>query len=119
VCRTLRDEATKRSGVLPADARSRFVEGFAASGKGGIEVGPSQAAAPSGVPADVAAKIHLVGQQVFEHGYVRAMHPTLILPVAAAFLAAALCLLATRHTTSPQAGGPPASPTTEAAAATG
>ena len=104
---TLRDEATKRSGALPADVRSRFVEGFAASAKGGIEVGPSHAAAPSGVPAEVAAKIQQVGLEVFQHGYVRAMHPTLILPIAAAFVAAALCLLATRHTTGPQAGGPP------------
>jgi hypothetical protein len=43
------------------------------------------------------------------------MHPTLILPVAAAFVAAALCLLATRHTTSPQAGGGVASPAAEGA----
>jgi EmrB/QacA subfamily drug resistance transporter len=114
---TLRDEATKRSGALPGDVRSQFVEGFAASAKGGIEVGPSQAAAPSGVPAEVAAKIQQVGLEVFQHGYVRAMHPALILPIAAAFVAAALCLLATRHTTSPQAGGPNSSPTTEGASA--
>jgi EmrB/QacA subfamily drug resistance transporter len=114
---TLRDEATKRSGTLPADVRSQFVEGFAASAKGGIEVGPSHAAAPSGVPAEVAAKIQQVGLEVFQHGYVRAMHPALILPIAAAFVAAALCLLATRHTTSPQAGGPNSSPTTEGASA--
>jgi EmrB/QacA subfamily drug resistance transporter len=115
---TLRDEATKRSGALPADVRSRFVEGFAASAKGGIEVGPSHAAAPSGVPAEVAAKIQQVGLEVFQHGYVRAMHPTLILPIAAAFVASALCLLATRHTTSPQASDPTTSPTTEGASAT-
>jgi hypothetical protein len=117
---TLRDEATKRSGALPADVRSRFVEGFAAGAKGGIEVGPSHAAAPSGLPAGVAAKIQQVGLEVFQHGYARAMHPTLILPIAAAFVASALCLLATRHTTSPQASGP-SSPTTEGtpAAATG
>jgi EmrB/QacA subfamily drug resistance transporter len=109
---TLRDEATKRSGALPADVRNQFIEGFAASAKGGIEVGPSNAAVPSGVPADVAAKIQQVGLQVFEHGYVRAMHPTLILPVAAALVAAALCLLATRHTNSAQAA-----PTAEGTAA--
>jgi MFS family permease len=114
---TLRDEATKRSGALPADVRSNFVEGFAASAKGGIDVGPSHAAAPSGLPAEVAAKIQQVGLEVFHHGYVRAMHPTLILPIAAAFVASALCLLATRHTTSPQAGGPAASPTAEGASA--
>ena len=61
----------------------------------------------------------VVGLLVFQHGYVRAMHPTLTLPVAAAFVAAALCLLATRHTTSPQAGGPTTSPTTEGASAAG
>ena len=118
---TLRDEATKRSELLPADVRSRFIEGFAASAKGGIEVGPSHAATPSGVPAEVAAKVQQVGFQVFQHGYVRAMHPTLILPIAAAFVAAALCLLATRHTTGPQAGGPTAPPSAEGApaAATG
>jgi EmrB/QacA subfamily drug resistance transporter len=114
---TLRDEATTRSAALPADVRSRFVEGFAASAKGGIEVGPSHQAAPSGVPAEVATKIQQVGQAVFQHGYVRAMHPSLILPIAAAFVASALCLLATRHTTSPQAGGPTTSPTTEGASA--
>jgi EmrB/QacA subfamily drug resistance transporter len=112
---TLTDEATKRSGALPADLRSRFVEGFAASAKGGIEVGPRHAAAPSGVPVDVAAKLQQVGQAVFQHGYVRAMHPTLVLPVAAAFVAAALCLLATRHTAGLQAGDTRAATTAEGA----
>jgi EmrB/QacA subfamily drug resistance transporter len=115
---TLRDEATTRAEALPPDVRSRFVEGFAASAKGGVEVGPSQASAPSGVPAEVAAKIQQVAQDVFQHGYVQAMHPTLVLPVAAAFLASALCLLATRHTTSPQAGAATTSPTAEGAPAT-
>jgi MFS family permease len=112
---TLREEATTRSAALPADVRSRFVESFAASAKGGIEVGPSHAATASGLPAAVVARIQQVGQEVFQHGYVRAMHPTLILPVAAAFVAAALCLLATRHTTSPAAAGPTTSPSTEGA----
>jgi EmrB/QacA subfamily drug resistance transporter len=114
---TLRDEATKRSGALPADVRSRFVEGFAASAKGGIEVGPSQAAAPSGIPADVAARIRQIGLEVFQHGYVRAMHTSLVLPVVAAFVAAALCLLATRHTNRPEARGTSVSPTAEEAPA--
>ncbi len=114
---TLRDEATTRAAALPPDVRSRFVEGFAASAKGGVEVGPSQASAPSGVPAELAAKIQQVAQDVFQHGYVQAMHPTLVLPVAAAFLASALCLLATRHTTGPQAGAATTSPTAEGAPA--
>lgn len=112
---TLRDEATKRSAALPAGVRSQFVQGFAASAKGGIEVGPSHAATPTGVPAAVAARIQQVGLEVFQHGYVRAMHPTLVLPIVAAFLASALCLLATRHTTRP--GGPIAAPSAEVASA--
>jgi MFS family permease len=115
---TLRDEATTRAAALPPDVRSRFVEGFAASAKGGVEVGPSHASAPSGVPAELAAKIQQVAQDVFQHGYVQAMHPTLVLPVAAAFLASALCLFATRHTTSPQAGQPSPTATAEGAPAT-
>jgi EmrB/QacA subfamily drug resistance transporter len=114
---TLRDEATTRSAALPAQYRSGFVQGFAASAKGGIEVGPSHVTAPSGVPADVAAKLHEVGLQVFEHGYVRAMHPTLVLPIAAAFAAAAMCLLATRHTTGTQPTGGPAAAATQTAPA--
>jgi hypothetical protein len=114
---TLRDEATTRSAALPADVRSRFVEGFAASAKGGLEVGPSHATTPSGIPAAVAARIQQVAQEVFQHGYTQAMHVTLILPVAAAFVAAALCLLATRHTNVPQTSASATSPSPEGAAA--
>jgi EmrB/QacA subfamily drug resistance transporter len=110
---TLRDEATKRSAALPASVRPSFIQGFAGSAKGGIEVGPSQASAPSGLPADVAAKIQQIGAAVFDHGYVRAMHPTLILPVVAMLVASALCLLATRHTTGTAPTGAPGSPSHE------
>jgi EmrB/QacA subfamily drug resistance transporter len=113
---TLRDEAATRSQALPAGVRSGFVEGFAAGAKGGIEVGPAHAAAPSGVPAEVAARIQQIAQDVFQHGYVRAMHPTLVLPVAASFVASALCLLATRHTTGP-AGAATTAPAAEGAPA--
>jgi hypothetical protein len=65
----------------------------------------------------VAAKIQQVGLEVFQHGYVQAMHTALVLPVLAAFVAAALCLLATRHTNSPEAGGPATSSATEDAPA--
>jgi EmrB/QacA subfamily drug resistance transporter len=112
---TLRDEATTRSAALPAAVRAQFVEGFAASAKGGIAVGPSQASAPAGIPADVAAKIQQIGLDVFQHGYVRAMHPTLILPIAAALLASALCVLATRHTTGTAPTGPTGTAGTPAA----
>jgi EmrB/QacA subfamily drug resistance transporter len=115
---TLRDEATTRSAALPAGVRAQFVEGFAASAKGGIAVGPSTASAPAGIPAEVAAKIQQVGLEVFQHGYVRAMHPTLILPIAAALLASALCVFATRHTTGTAPTGPAGTPAAQSAPAT-
>jgi EmrB/QacA subfamily drug resistance transporter len=116
---TLREEAVKRSAALPAQVRDGFVQGFAASAKGGIEVGPSHAAAPTGVSADVAEQVRQIGLAVFQHGYVRALHPTLILPIVAAFVASALCLLATRHTTGTQPTGPAAAPAQSAPAAQG
>jgi EmrB/QacA subfamily drug resistance transporter len=114
---TLKDEATKRSAALPADVRSGFVQGFAASAKSGIQVSPSTASGPAGLPADVAARIQQIGLEVFQHGYVRAMHPTLVLPIVAALVASALCLLATRHTTGQQPPSPAAAPESAAAAA--
>ncbi len=109
---TLPDEAAKRSQALPAEVRAKFVAGVAASGKRGIEVAPDHSAAARGLPAAVAAKVQQIGLEVFQHAYVRAMHTTLILPIATAFLASGLCLLATRHTTGPQPGDRPGSPAT-------
>ncbi|MDP9220694.1 MAG: DHA2 family efflux MFS transporter permease subunit [Actinomycetota bacterium] len=95
---TLREEAVSRSAQLPSDVRPGFVAGFAKSAKGGVDVGSSQqATAHAGLPAAVAAQVQKVGSDVFQNAYVRAMHPTLVLPIAAMCLAAALCLLAQRH----------------------
>ena len=58
---------------------------------------PRRPPRPQGIPAQLAAQLDRVGTAVFQHGYVRAMHPTLILPIVAMFVAAALCLLVTRH----------------------
>jgi EmrB/QacA subfamily drug resistance transporter len=44
------------------------------------------------------------GAAVFQHGYVRAMHPTLVIPIAAMFVGSALCLLTERHTIARDAG---------------
>jgi MFS family permease len=114
---TLHQEAVTRSAQLPASARGQFLAGIAKTAKGGIDVGSSQkATAPKGIAADLAAQLDRIGTAVFEHGYVRAMHPTLILPIAAMFAAAALCLLVTRHTNAPAGGRPAATPAAEPAA---
>ena len=67
--------------------------------------------------AEVAAKIQQIAQDVFQHAYVRAMHPTLVLPVAAAFVGRAVPAGHPAHDRR-EAGDPTAAPTAEAAAAT-
>jgi len=92
-------EAARRSGQLPAGVRDRFVSGFSAGGGSGLEVGGSQSrvAAPRGLSAQVVAQLQQASTAVFQHGYVRAMHPTLVLPVAAMLIAAASCLAVRRN----------------------
>ncbi|WP_131741905.1 MFS transporter [Actinomadura roseirufa] len=92
---SLRDEAATRSASLPPDARERFVSGFAKAGKGGLEVGAGQTGAqqqlPPGVPPAVAHRIQELAGQVFSHGFVHAMKPTMLLPIAIILLSAAAC----------------------------
>jgi hypothetical protein len=96
---TLHQEALSRSTQLPSAVRSQFLAGIAKTAKGGIDVGSTQkATAPKGIPAELAAQLDRVGTAVFQHAYVRALHPTLVLPIVAMFAAALLCLLVTRHT---------------------
>jgi EmrB/QacA subfamily drug resistance transporter len=115
---TLHEEAVKRAGQVPASARDGFVQGFSKSSGAGIDVGAHQSAPPSGLPADVVARIQQVSADVFHHGYVRAMHPSLLLPVLAMFAGSALCLLANRHVSNrnparPAAAGEPVPAVTE------
>jgi hypothetical protein len=81
----LPDEAAKRAGQLPAQARGQFVAGFRNAGQGGLEVGAGQTGAgqklPQGIPAQVADQIHRVAANVFTHGFVHAMKPTMTLPL--------------------------------------
>ncbi|MEU8343103.1 DHA2 family efflux MFS transporter permease subunit [Spirillospora sp. NPDC048832] len=92
----LRDEASARSSALPADVRPGFVQGFANAAKGGLEVGAGQSGAeqqlPPGVPPNVAHRVHELAGQVFSHGFVHAMKPTMWLPIAVILLSAAACL---------------------------
>jgi EmrB/QacA subfamily drug resistance transporter len=92
----LREEATARAGQLPAAYRGPFVRGFEQAGSGGLEVGAGQTGAsqtlPPGLPAQVVAQIHRLSTQVFDAAFVRAMHPTLMLPIIAVVAGALACL---------------------------
>ena len=93
----LHEEAVSRSAALPSAVRSSFVSGFS-NGGSALEVGGGQTgAAPKGVPAQVAAQLQQIGAEVFRFGFVRAMHPTIVLPIAAMVLGALSCFLVHRH----------------------
>jgi EmrB/QacA subfamily drug resistance transporter len=98
---SLRDEATKRAGEVPAQARGPFVDGFQHAATGGMEVGAGQSGAsqnvPKGLPQEVAAQISKVAKEVFDHGFVTAMKPTMALPIVVVVVAAASCLVIRRH----------------------
>jgi EmrB/QacA subfamily drug resistance transporter len=96
---TLHDEAVTRSAQLPSAARGPFVASIAKQAQGGVDVGSTQhSTSLAGVPAQLAGQFQRVATEVFDFAYVRAMHFTLVLPIAAMFVAALLCLLANRHT---------------------
>ncbi|MEU8122712.1 DHA2 family efflux MFS transporter permease subunit [Spirillospora sp. NPDC049024] len=98
---SLRDEAATRSAALPPDVRGGFVQGFADAAKGGLEVGAGQSGArqqlPPGVSPGVAHRIQELAGQVFSHGFVHAMKPTMWLPIAVILLSAAACLTLKGH----------------------
>jgi EmrB/QacA subfamily drug resistance transporter len=104
---SLHDEAVRRGAQLPSEVRGRFVAGFSGSGGAGLEAGgaESQASLPSGLPASVIQQVQRLSADVFQHGYVRAMHPTLVLPIVAMVLGALCCLAVRRMPPSP-VGGP-------------
>jgi EmrB/QacA subfamily drug resistance transporter len=97
----LRDEAAARSAALPADVRPGFVQGFANAAKSGLEVGAGQDGAkqqlPPGLPPNVAHRVHELAGQVFSHGFVHAMKPTMWLPIVVIMLSAAACLTLKGH----------------------
>lgn len=90
----LHEQAVQRAGGLPAPYRERFVAGFSHAATGGLDIGAGQtgAALPAGTPSPVAA----AARQVFDHGFVAAMRPTLLVPIALILVAGLLCFLVRR-----------------------
>ncbi|RIQ36704.1 DHA2 family efflux MFS transporter permease subunit [Jiangella rhizosphaerae] len=92
----LHSRAVAAATALPADVRQPFVDGFEGAAEGGLQVSAPQSgidmALPPGVSEEVAEKIAKMAHDVFIQGYVDAMKPTLIVPVAAVACGALLCL---------------------------
>ncbi len=84
----LHDRAVAASGQLPAQYQQPFVEGFSNTAHTGFEVGAGQ----SGTSLDLPAQVQAIAHYVFTHGFVDAMHPTMVLPILVLVLAASAVL---------------------------
>ncbi|MGH7687714.1 MAG: DHA2 family efflux MFS transporter permease subunit [Candidatus Dormibacteria bacterium] len=93
---TLHDQAVAAASQLPPEFQQKFIAGFSNAAAGGFEVGAGQTGGslvlPPGTPPDVAARVQSLAHQVFASGFVDAMRPTLILPIAVIFAAGFLAL---------------------------
>jgi Major Facilitator Superfamily len=78
----LREQALQRADQLPPQLRERFLGGFGDAAEGGLEVGVD------GSGAQLPRQFQRLAEEVFENGFVEAMHPTLVLPIAVVLLAA-------------------------------
>lgn len=89
----LHDRAVEASGQLPPQYQQPFVNGFSNAAHTGFEVGAGQTGASLQLPTQVQAIAHWV----FTHAFVDAMHPTLVLPIAALVLAAFATVFVRSH----------------------
>jgi len=95
----MRARAVADAGALPTAARPAFGTDLARSAKAGLQVGRGQPI----VPMPAGTRPPLIGQlehlyaDVFTHGYITAMGPTLAVSAALLLAGAAACLLLRRH----------------------
>jgi EmrB/QacA subfamily drug resistance transporter len=89
-------QAAARAAQIPARARGPFVAAFRHASANGIQVGAGQNGAartvPQGSPPQVVRRIAEAGHQVFAHGFIDAMRPTLAIPIGAMLVGVLLCL---------------------------
>jgi EmrB/QacA subfamily drug resistance transporter len=96
---SLHDQAVSYSAQLPPQVpqaiRQRFVDGFSNAVKSGLEVGhttSSSAGQGPGVPSQFADQIGRIAHDVFAYGFINAMRPTLLVPIAVLALGALSCI---------------------------
>src|SRR5205807_7106464 len=98
---SLHDQAVSYSSQLPPQARDPFVKAFSSTGSGGLEVGRQSSSAAgqslAGLPPQAAHQIAQIAHDVFLHGFIYAMRPTLAVPIAAVALGAISCLAIQRR----------------------
>jgi hypothetical protein len=104
---SLHNEAVRRSVSVPSAFRQRFIDTFDNLAKGGLEVGRGQtggaAQLPPGLPPQVVAQIQQAFHDTWVYGYINAMRPTMLVPVAALLVAAVSALLIRSRTRTEQA----------------
>ncbi|WP_307795450.1 MFS transporter [Actinacidiphila acididurans] len=94
---SLKDQAARYAGDVPAPYRDGFLRGFDHAGKHLAVAGnTSGSTLPRGVPAGVAQRVQDTGRTVFGHAFVDAMHPTLLVGVAVLAVGALSCLFVTK-----------------------
>ncbi|MEV5568508.1 MFS transporter [Spirillospora sp. NPDC052269] len=98
---SLKNEAVTRAQGLPQPYHDKFVAGFSQASKGGMDVGASQHSGgqsfPPGTPQNVVHQIQALSGQVFSHGFVHAMRPTMIMPIVVIMIGALACLGVKRY----------------------
>src|SRR4051812_1077494 len=95
--------AVTDSTALPPPERPRFTEALSDTAGGGLQVGRGQfvSQVPGGTPPSLVAQVRRLVDDVFTHGYVTALRPTLAVSVAVLLAGATLCLLLRRRPASP------------------
>jgi EmrB/QacA subfamily drug resistance transporter len=98
---SLHDQAVVYSAQLPEQFRALFVNGFSHAAQGGLDVGRGQTGTqiplPPGIPAAAAQQLAQIGKNVFVHGFINAMRPTLGVSIAVILVGAVSCLLIQRQ----------------------
>ena len=95
---TLHDQAVSHASALPAAFRDQFVKAFSSVASNGFQIGTGQYGAklPPGLPPAVAHQIAALAHDVFVTGYIDALKPTLVPPIAVLFFTALTTLLIKR-----------------------
>jgi EmrB/QacA subfamily drug resistance transporter len=93
---SLHARASHAAAQLPSALRDPFISSFKTAARSGFEVGRGQTGGtlrlPPHVPARLLDQMQRLAEAVFSHGFVDAMRPALVLPIALILVAALACL---------------------------
>ena len=92
---SMTSQARTRLAGFPPQVRGTLIHQVRQAAQSGAAAGNGQASAkpPPGIPAQLAHKIGEIMQAILQHGFVAAMRPTMLLPIAVIGLGALSCLL--------------------------